>query len=96
MSKTHEKNWHISWFNQSTQANKVSNQSLHDQLSFDTKFVEIWFDSCFIQNNFAKKRKTHAIEAAAEVNFTKYLFHGAKLILHGNMGEEGWEIVFWG
>ena len=33
--------WHISKFSQSIQANMVSNESLHAQLSFDTKFVEI-------------------------------------------------------
>jgi len=37
----------------------------------------------------AKKRKTHAIEAVAEANFTNHLFHGAKHILHENMGKEG-------
>ena len=43
----------------------------------------------FHLKNFVKKRKTHTVEAATEVNFTNHIFHGAKHILHGNMGKEG-------
>ena len=41
--------WHISWFNQSLQANDVWNESLHAQLSFDTKFIEISFENFMFQ-----------------------------------------------
>ena len=52
-------------------------------LRFDLKISRV------IKNKLAKKRKTHAVEAAAEVNYTNHLFHGVKHISHGNMGKEG-------